>query len=215
MIAQSLASISTIAVLTFNQLTTPLPKEAVLASQEISLENRYPVKSVSDIFRDNILLNIAYMEGSVTKKEDINWDEIKKPFTYQFRLEPNQTFAYHDDVLNDYRDGLVKTSQAHFNASDGFKTDGYLYGDGVCHLASLMYWVALDANLDTKAPTNHDFMTIPEVDKKYGVSIYSNPFSKGSHQNQNLYIKNNKSKAISFKFEYNGEKLKASVIEEI
>lgn len=214
MITQSIASISTIAVLTFNQLVSPLPAEIVVASQEISLENRYAVKSVSDIFRDNILLNLAYIEGKVGKKEDINWDEIKKPFTYQFRLEPNQTFAYHDDVLEEYKSSLVKTTQAHFNSSEGFKTDGYLYGDGVCHLASLIYWVAKDASLDAIAPTNHDFMVIPEIDKKYGVSIYSNPNAKGSHQNQNLYVKNNRSKAIAFKFEYNGEKLKASVIEE-
>lgn len=81
-------------------------------------------------------------------------------------------------------------------------------------MASLIYWVAKDARLDTKAPTNHDFMVIPEIDKQYGVSIYSNPFSKGSYQMQNLYVTNNKQKPIIFKFEYNGEKLKVSTFEE-
>lgn len=207
MISQTLAKISTVAMLTLSQLTTPAIPEQVLSSHEISLEKRYyPVQ------KDNILLNLAYMEGRVTNK--VNWDEIKKPFSYQFRLEPSKTFAYHDDVLNEYKSTLVKTTQAHFNSQEGFKTDGYLFGDGVCHLASLIYWVAKDANLDTKAPTNHDFMAIPEIDKQYGVSIYSNPLSKGSHQMQNLYITNNKDKAITFKFEYNGDKLKASILED-
>lgn len=214
MLSQTIVKASAIAALTFGQVNASLPAENVVASHQISLENRYPVKNVSDIFRDNILLNISYMKGKFNKKEDINWDEVKKPFTYQFRLEPNQTFAFHDDVLKDYKDSLVKTTQAHFNWQEGFKTDGYLFGDGVCHLASLMYWVAQDANLEAKAPTNHDFMAIPEIDKKYGVSIYSNPFSRGSHPMQNLYIKNNKTKAIAFRFEYDGVNLKASVIEE-
>lgn len=211
MISQTLVKISTAAIITLSQLTTT-PQEKILASHEISLQNRYPVQSVSDIFQDNILLNLAYMEGRITNK--VNWDEIKKPFSYQFRLEPGKTFAYHDDVLKEYKDTLVKTTQAHFNSQEGFKTDGYLFGDGVCHLASLIYWVAKDANLDTKAPTNHDFMTIPEIDKQYGVSIYSNPQARGSHQMQNLYITNNKDKAITFKFEYNGDKLKASILED-
>lgn len=212
MITDSLAKISAAAILTFGQITTNLPSEKVLSSHEISLENRYSVKSVSDVFKDNILLNLAYMDNKITSK-NINWDEVKKPFQYEFRLNPGETFAYHDDILPEYKDSLVKTTQAHFNASEGFKTDGYLYGDGVCHLASLMYWVALDAGLDAKAPTGHDFMAITEIDKKYGVSIYSNPFARGSHAQQNLYIKNNKEKPVAFQFEYLGDKLKLTVIE--
>ncbi len=215
MIYQTVAKISTVALFTLTQFNTlPATPEQVLSSHEISLENRYPVKSVSDIFRDNILLNLAYMDGKVKGKKDINWDEIKKPFTYQFRLEPNKTFAFHEDVSDEYKDKVTKTTQAHFNAEEGFKTDGYLFGDGVCHLASLIYWTAKDANLDIKAPTNHDFMAIPEISKENGVSIYSNPYSNGSNTQQNLYVTNNKTKVITFKFEYNGEKLKASVIEE-
>lgn len=215
MVYYTVAKISAVAIFALTQFNPPpaIP-EKVLSSQEISLENRYPVKSVSDIFKDNILLNLAYMDGRIKRKEDINWDEIKKPLSIQFSLGPGKTFAFHDDVLDEYKNTLVKTTQAHFNSSEGFKTDGYLFGDGVCHLASLIYWVAKDAQLDTKAPTNHDFMAIPEIDKQYGVSIYSNPFSKGSYQMQNLYVTNNKQKPITFKFEYNGEKLKASVVEE-
>lgn len=207
------AQISTVSILTFGQVLASVPEEQIIASHEISLENRYPVKSVSEVFKDNILLNIAYMEGRVSSPRKINWDEVKKPFQYRFVLEPNKTFAFHDDVLEPYKASLVQTTRAHFNASEGFKSDGYLFGDGVCHLASLMYWVAKDAGLDTLAPTNHDFMNIPEVSREYGVSIFSNSFSKGSHAKQNLYITNNKEKPITFKFDYNGDKLKVSVAE--
>src|SRR3990167_2148766 len=208
MITDSLVKITAATIVTLSAQLTPLTFEHVLSSREISLENRYEVKDVSDVFRDNILLNLAYMDGKVTKASDINWDQIKKPFKYEFKLEPNKTFAYHEDVLEEYKNKVVKTTNAHFNAEEGFKTDGYLFGDGVCHLASLIYWVAKDANLDVKAPTNHDFAAIPEINREYGVSIYSSPFSRGPNVQQNLYITNNKGKDITFKFEYNGEKLK-------
>lgn len=207
--------ISTAAALTFGQVSAPPPSSYnLLASHEISLEKRYEVKSVSDVFKDNILLNLAYMRQSVPQAKEINWEDIKKPFYFEFRLEPNQTFAYHDDVLDKYKQSLVKTTQAHFNAAEGFKTDGYLYGDGVCHLASLLYWVAKDANLDSLAPTNHNFMDIPEIAREYGVSIYSNPFSKGSNAQQNLYITNNKQNSIKFTFHYANDNLRVSVWED-
>lgn len=153
------------------------------------------------------------MSGKVTKASDINWEEINKPFEYEFKLKPYETFAYHEDVKEKYKNSLVKTTIAHFNAEDGFLTDGYLYGDGVCHLASLIYWVALDAGLLTEAPTNHDFAAIPDIAKKYGVSIYYNPGSLSANARQNLYITNNRAKTVSFKFEYRNNTLKVSAIE--
>lgn len=214
-------AISTITAVSFLALGSPLTvinpqslfeREEVLASHEISLDNRYPVASVSEVFKDNILLNMAYMDGRVISK-DINWDEVRKPATISFKLNPGEAFAYHDDILPEYEGKITKTTNAHFNASEGFKTDGYLYGDGVCHLASLIYWVAKDAGLEALAPTNHDFMNIPEIDRQYGVSIYSNPFSKGSSVRQNLYITNNKENPVEFKFEYNDGKLKVTALE--
>lgn len=187
--------------------------EQVLAYREMSLGNRYGNSFVNDVFRDNILLNLAYLDGRVTKAADVKWDEITKPFTSKFTLNPQKTFAYHDDIKDQYKTTLVKTTNAHFNAAEGFKTDGYLYGDGVCHLASLIYWAALEAGLEAEAPANHNFALIPDVPKQYGVSIYSNPFSKGSNTRQNLYITNNKSKPITFKFEYQNNKVKVSVVE--
>jgi len=186
-----------------------------LASEQISLEKRYGNSYVNDVFKDNILLNIAYLSGKVTKKEDINWNEIKKPFEYKFILMPDKTFAFHDDVLEQYKSSLVKTTNAHFNFDDGFKSDGYLMGDGVCHLASLMYWVSQTAGLATYAPTNHDFVVIPEIDKEFGVSIYKMPGNSNANAMQNLYITNNKKNPIVFDFAYENSQLKFSVYEEV
>lgn len=215
MLPDKLVTISTAAVLTLGQVLAPvLPQPThILASHEISLRDRYPVPSVSDVFQDNILLNLAYLRG-IVRGDKIIWDEVKKPFHFEFRLDSNKTFAFHDDVLPEYKDSLVKTTQAHFSGAEGFKTDGYLFGDGVCHLASLIYWVAKDANLNAKAPTNHDFMAIPEIGKQFGVSIYSNPNSKGSNAQQNLYITNNTGQALTFYFDYADEKLRVSILEE-
>ena len=191
----------------------PIVTTPPLAQKEISLENRYNNPSVNEVFKDNILLNLAYLRGTVTSKQNLNWHEVKKPFTYEFSLEPNKTFAFHEDVAPNYENTLAKHTNAHFNAQDGFKTDGYLYGDGVCHLASLIYWTAKEANLNTEAPVNHDFMNIPDVPKEFGVSIYKNPGAKLANAKQNLYVTNNKDKPISFKFEYDGTKVKVAISE--
>ena len=188
----------------FGSFFNPVPSQSVLASREMSLNNRYDNSFVNDVFKDNILLTLAYMRGNVTKVSD--------PFIYEFRLEPSRTFAFHGDVAEKYNNSLVKTTNARFNAADGFKTDGYLFGDGVCHLASLIYWVARDAGLAAEAPTNHNFANIPDVPKEYGVSIYNSPGSKSSNALQNLYITNNKEKPIDFRFEYNNNKIKVSVM---
>lgn len=191
---------------------SPYSGNYLLAQREMSLDNRYAEKFVNEVFKNNILLNMAYLAGRVRSAQDIKWEEIIKPFEYEFKLEPNKTFAFHEDIEDKYRDSLVKTTNAHFNSQEGFKTDGYLFGDGVCHLASLIYWVARDAGLLAEAPTNHNFTSIPDVPREYGVSIYSNPGAKTSNARQNLYITNNQSKPITFKFEYRDEKLKVSAV---
>lgn len=186
-----------------------------LASEQISLEKRYGNESVNDVFKDNILLNIAYLSGKVTKKEDINWEDIKKPFEYKFTLMPDKTFAFHNDVLEEYKNSLAKTTNAHFNFDDGFKSDGYLTGDGVCHLASLMYWAAKTAGLNAYAPTNHNFAVIPEIDKEFGVAIYQVPENSSANSMQNLYITNNKKNPVIFEFIYKNSQLKFSIYEDL
>jgi hypothetical protein len=187
------------------------PKENILATREISLEYRYPSPRVSDVFKDNILLNIAYLDGRVSDAEDIDWTKIDQSFKSEFTLKPNETFAYHDAVLPQYEGKVAVTTKAHFNSQDGFKTDGYLYGDGVCHLASLINWAAREAKLEVVSPANHDFANIPEVPKEYGVAIYYNPANKAVGARENLYITNNKDKPVNFVFEYKDGKLTVSV----
>lgn len=191
---------------------TPMPKtlgasSVSLASRTFSLEDRYDNKFVNDVFKDNILLTMKYLDGSVKDSKDISWTEVEKPFHYEFTLKPGEEFAFHDGVLPDYAKNVVKTTNAHFMWNEGFKSDGYLVGDGVCHLASFIYWAARDAGLTTYAPSNHNFAKINDVPKEYGVAIMS-PSPLG-----NLYIINNKDKAISLVFDYKDNNLNVSVIE--
>ncbi len=184
-----------------------------LASHQISLENRYPVESVSQVFKKNILLNMAYLNGKTTKGERVDWEEVEKPFQYQFVLDPGQTFAFHDGVLTKYKGKVTKTTNAHFSSTEGFISDGYLIGDGVCHLASLMKWVAVDAGLEVEAPHNHDFAAIPEIDKKYGVGIFNQTGNDQDPGEANLYITNNKEHPITFTFDYKDNNLSLKVEE--
>lgn len=193
-------------------LLSSLSDEVILASRTISLENRNPDTYVNSIFKDNILLNMAYMEGRINSASKIDWQAIERHFSYRFELKPNETFAYHEDVLNEYQGKINKTTNAHFNTRDGFKSDGYLVGDGICHLASLIYWVAKDASLNTKAPTNHDFAEIPQVPKEFGVSIYYYPGKTSANATQNLYITNNTPNPVTFKFDYDGKNLSLSIV---
>ncbi len=190
------------------------PQPQVLASHAFSLNNRYDNRFVSDVFKDNILLNIAYMDGSAKSTSQVNWQNVEQPFEYHFKLSPKETFAFHDQVLPKYAGRVTKTTNAHFNSTEGFKSDGYLIGDGVCHLASLMYWTAKDAGLQAEAPTNHDFMKINEVPKEDGVAIFSRPGEFNTSANQNLYITNNQNFPVDFVFKYNGDQLQVTTFKE-
>lgn len=193
----------------------PMPKNVDLSSREMSLENRAMSGSyMNSVMKDNILLTIGYIRGVVTSPSDIDWEDIRKPFNYAFDLKPGQSYAFQKDAIPEYKDSIIKTIPVNFGGSDGFKNDGYLMGDGVCHLASLFYWAALDAGLQATAPTNHDFMAIPEVPREYGVSIYSTPGEVAANAQQNLYIKNNTENTIKFEITYDGEKVEAKISEE-
>lgn len=192
--------------------TPDQPQKNVLTKRSISLENRQINKPLNDIYKDNILLNMAYMRGLVSTKAQINWDEIRKPFVYDVNLKPGEVFAYHDSVLQEYDGKVVKNTNSHFSAAEGYISDGNLFGMGVCHSASLINWAAKDAGLNSVAPSNHDFAVIREVDKKYGVAIYSSPESHTSSARQNLYITNNFEQEVTLKFEYDGVSLGVSIL---
>jgi len=187
------------------------PTENIVAEREFSLDDRYAVKSVNEVFKKNILLNLAYLNGTVTKKQDINWGKIESPFHFSFTLKPGEVFAFHDSVLKEYEGRVAKTTHAHFDGQEGFVSDGYLFGDGVCHLASLINWAAQDARLGVLVTKNHNFAVIPEVPKTYGVSIYTDPQVSGSGAHNNLYVTNTKNHEVTFHFDYENDELKVSV----
>ncbi len=185
----------------------------VLAERSFSLKNRHANEFVSGVFADNILLTLAYMDGKVKGAGDINWEALQKPQQFTLTLAPQEVFAFHEDVLPAYQGKTIKTTKAHFNAQDGFKFSGLYYGDGVCHIASLIYWTALEAGLPTERHANHDFAPIPEVSKEYGVSIFYTPGSPSANAHQNLYITNTRDSAIQFVFDYDGENLSFKITE--
>jgi hypothetical protein len=188
-----------------------LTPASLLSSKTISLKDRNDVNFVNEVFKDNILLTLNYMNGDIKNKSDISWDSVNVPRTYFFNLQPGESFAFHDQILPEYNKNVVKTTNAHFNYQDGFKSDGYLAGDCVCHLASLMFWAAKDAGLEAYAPTDHDFAKINGVPKEFGVSIYNLPGSFTTGAKQNLYIQNNQDKTVTFVFRYDGNTLTINV----
>lgn len=191
--------------------TTVLVKNSTLAQKTMSLDNRYGNEYVNGVFKDNILLSLAYMDGRVRSKSDINWGKLNKPSLYKMELRPGEIFAFHEYTLPEYKDKRIKTTNAHFSGNEGFLSDGYLMGDGVCHLASLIKWAAEDAKLSVLAPTNHDFAYIPEIPKEYGVSIYTMPDQPSSSAQQNLYIENTFDKPIIFAFDYTNGNLNLTI----
>ncbi len=212
MLPSPVISLLALSIISFNNLVIePTASLSLVSEHTISLENRQNDRGVNEVFKDNILLNYAYLSGGVTSAP-INWDEVRRPSRYEFSLKPGETFAFHGDALPEYRNKVVRTSNAHFNGLEGFKSDGYLMGDGVCHFASLIYWVASDAGLDAKAPTNHNFAKINGISREYGVSIYNSPNTPEANARQNLYVTNNFDKTVTFVFEYNGTDLSLKIL---
>lgn len=186
-------------ILITNPAGSTVPK--ALSQVTYSLSNRYSNTFVNDVFSDNILLTIAYLGGNIKKGESVSWNKVKEKGETKFALKPGETFAFHDAVLEKYKNKIALTTNAHFNSYEGFKSDGWLIGDGVCHLASFMYVAAKNAGLEVEAPTSHDFAVIPNIEKKDGVSIFS------ENTLQNLYITNNQSKTIAFVFVHKEDSL--------
>lgn len=214
----SISTLLIVSQLALSQVGLGLPVKTektpiVLGERSMSLDHRQLNKPLNDIYKDNILLNMAYMRGVVTKGSTVNWDSVRAPFEYQFILQPGETFAFHDLVPAEYKYNIALTTNSHFGGEEGYKYDGRLYGMGVCHLASVVNWAAKDAGLNPVAPTNHDFYAINEIPKEHGVAIYADPSNVGVSQKQNLYIINNKDSAVTFKFKFDGDNLRVSVIQ--
>lgn len=182
------------------------------AERSFSLNNRYPEEWVNEVFKDNILLTLSYINGYIDDPMHIDWSTVVIPQLYRFTLNPGEVFTFNDDVLPEFSGKTIKTIGAHFNYSDGFRSSGYLYGDGVCHLASLIYWVAKDAGLAALAPTDHDFREIPEIPPEYGVTIYFHPDNAQTNARKNLYVTNTLDVPVQFIFKNDGNTLAIEVI---
>ncbi len=180
-------------------------QEQVLADYPMDLSKRYDSEFVNGVFRDNIILALRYLNGESIQKQP-DWEKMKQPFTVSFILRPGEVFAFHDNVLPEFKDRVVKTMGSHFVGEEGYRSDGFLYGDGVCHLASLINWAASEAELTVTAKVDHSFMPIFGVPKVYGTSINSNS------QEQNLYIQNNFTEPVEFKFEMNNNNLGIKIL---
>lgn len=204
-----------LSILNLLQFGDVFTKPYILSERSISLEKRQQDRYVNSVMKYNILLNLAYLKQDSVDLNNIREQDIDKSFQWKLVLKPNQTFAYHDEVLENYKKSDIFAKKIHFNSQQGFKSDGYLVGDGVCHLASIIKWVAQEAGLTVVAPTNHNFAVIPEIPQKHGVAIYYQPANSGISANQNLYITNNTSTDITFVFDYvqNGD-LKVTVLSE-
>lgn len=166
--------------------------QAVLASESLNLNERYPVSSVSDGFKENILLAVSFLEkanGGV------------------LILQPAEVFAFHKNILPQFQDEKIITQESGFGVKDGYKVIAGLPGNGVCHLASLMNKAAQEAGLSVTAEVNHNFAAIPGIEREYGTSIYFMPGGGNNSAAQNLYIQNNKDYAVEFKFSLEGEQL--------
>jgi len=208
-VVQAEAKSLSIAGLTFTQQATE--KKELLAEKNMPMNDRYPIVSVSDVFKDNILLTLGYMSGKVHNASDVHWDALHKPTSYTFTLQPGEVFAFHDNVLPEFAGKKIITTNAHFNAAEGFLSDGLYYGDGVCHFASLLNWAARDAGLKVTAPTNHNFAKIADIAPEYGTAIYYAQGEASTNEQQNLYIENTLNTPVEFVLKYENNTLTASV----
>lgn len=218
MFSKVISILLVIAVLTTNTAVAaaPAPKASlfgkeVLATKQYSLSDRYSNAFVNDVFADNILLTLAYMRGLVKKGQPVDWNSVTSPFTYTMLLKPGQTFAFHDEVLPEYEGKNLVTTNAHFDSAEGFKSDGWLYGDGVCHLASFMNVVAREAGLGVLSPTPHNFAAIPDVPRELAIAVYTSPYDIVGSGKQNLYVTNTFASTVAFVFTYDGKNLQIKV----
>lgn len=212
---QTILTLITICSISTSKISQSQPKSTskVLSEVTYSLSNRYSNTYVNNVFADNILLTLAYMSGKAKSGEEISWDKVKSLSAAKIVLNPGQTFAFHDTVADEYKDKVVATTNAHFNSTEGYLSDGWLVGDGVCHLASFMYVASKNAGLKSEAPTRHDFANIPDVQKQDGVSIYYSPENPSNSTLQNLYITNNQTKTIAMVFTHKNDLLNIRIEE--
>ena len=98
-------------------------REEVLAEHFMDLNTRAAGEHVNEVFKFNILLAV-------------------EKFGHSFILEPGEGFAFHENMALEFTDLPMKTGFTRYTAKEGYQTVLGLPGNGVCHLATLMNWVA-------------------------------------------------------------------------
>lgn len=182
----------------------PIPREEVLAEQVLDLNERLPDSpSGNEVFKYNILLALKYFEGDTG---------LAEPFTAEIELQPGEVFAFQENLLPEFEDKTVKTGWTKYIAQEGYQALAGLYGNGVCHLASLINWVASEAGLKVVAPANHNFWPVPGVPKEYGTSIRYLADGGWKTENQNLYLENTFDYPIKLVFNCSSDKVELKII---
>jgi len=126
-------------VLVAGQAGQMVESKITLSSSVLDLSNRYPVESVSNGFKENILIALGYFGN--------------------FTLKPGEVFAFHKKrILTEFKDDKIISQESDFTTNTGYKVVAGLGGNGVCHLASLINMTAINAGLEVTAPTNHNFL---------------------------------------------------------
>jgi len=182
----------------------PIPREEVLAEHVLDLNERLPNSEFgNEVFKYNILLALKYIEGN---------PELDEPFITEVELEPGEIFAFQENLLPEFEDKIVKTGWTKYIAQEGYKPLAGLYGNGVCHLASLINWTATDAGLEVTALANHDFWPVPGVPKEYGTSIRYLAGGGWKTENQNLYIENSFDQPVKLVFNSTADQVELKVV---
>ena len=165
----------------------------VLSSEKLDLSKRYPVASVSEGFKENILIALGYLSFQ---------DDV-------LELKNGEVFAFHKKgILPEFDESKIVSQESDFTTNTGYKVVAGLGGNGVCHLASLINKAASKAGLEVTAPVNHNFAVIEGIEREYGTSIST----RNSPERQNLYVRNNFDYPVRFEFVLNDDILVLSII---
>jgi vancomycin resistance protein YoaR len=171
-------------------------QQETLSEGVLDLSTRNPSEAINQGFKENILVNLDYLYKDRAR----------------IIIRPGEVFAFHKNIHPDFRGSVIVTQESEYKASEGYKLIAGLYGNGVCHLATLMNYAASQAGLEVTAMVSHDFAPVPGIDRKYGTSIKFSPNIGGTSERQNLYIKNTKDYPVEFKFSQQGDVLKFAVV---
>lgn len=191
----------------------------ILSKVGLDLDKRWEEPSISQGFSDNMLLALYYLKNPTElpvkknplTKEEVAW-LVPDDFVAEFWLQPGEVFAFHKNVLPQYKDQVVQTMASGFMTYEGYQYVAGLGGNGVCHLASLITWAASEAGLTIEAPADHSFARIEGVPREYWTSIRYAENGSNS-KNQNLYVTNTLENPVRFVFERNYQRLSLTIKE--